>query len=167
MKVAIYPGSFDPVTNGHLDIVTRAARLFDKVVVGVFDTPAKALLFSTRERVDLMREAVAHLTNVEVKTYSTLTVDFARTEKAPVLVRGLRMGSDFEREFEMAMMNKQLAPDVELVCLMARAEYQFLSSTLLKEAVQFGDSSKVENMVSPAVLAALKRKFGPKAAGKS
>lgn len=162
MTVAIYPGSFDPVTNGHLDIVTRAARLFDKVVVGVFSVPSKSLLFSTQERVSLMKKAVAHLPNVEVKAYGILTVEFARREKASVLVRGLRMGSDFEREFEMAMMNKQLAPEVELVCLMARAEFQFLSATLLKEAVQFGDSSRIKGMVPPAVLSALKKKFAPK-----
>jgi pantetheine-phosphate adenylyltransferase len=167
LTVAVYPGSFDPVTNGHLDIVTRAAKLFDKVVVGIFDAPAKSLLFSTRERVGLMKKAVVHLPNVEVKAYRSLTVEFARREKASVLVRGLRMTSDFEREFEMAMMNKQLAPDVELVCLMASAEFQFLSATLLKEAVEFGNSSRIRDMVPLAVLSALKKKLGLKVARKS
>lgn len=162
MTIAVYPGSFDPVTNGHLDIATRAAKLVDRLVIGVFDTPSKSLLFTTAERVELMKKAVAHLRNVQVKSYRCLTVDFARQEKAQVMVRGLRMGVDFDREFEMAMMNKQLAPDVELVCLMASMEYQFLSATLMKEAVQYGDSSRIKYMVPPAILRALEKKLGGK-----
>ena len=150
------------MTNGHLDIATRAAKLVDRLVIGVFDTPSKSLLFTTAERVELMKKAVAHLRNVQVKAYRCLTVDFARQEKAQVMVRGLRMGVDFDREFEMAMMNKQLAPDVELVCLMASIEYQFLSATLMKEAVQYGDSSRIKGMVPPAILRALEKKLGGK-----
>ena len=138
MKIAIYAGSFDPVTNGHLDIATRAANLFDELVIAVYDAPPKSLLFSTAERVELVRQAVAHLPNVRVESYSGLTVDFARKVKAQVMVRGLRMSQDFEREFEMALMNKTLAPDLDLVCLMSCLEFQFLSSSLLKEVARLG-----------------------------
>ncbi|MFC1944806.1 pantetheine-phosphate adenylyltransferase [Chloroflexota bacterium] len=138
MTIAMYPGSFDPVTNGHLDIATRAAALFDELIIGVYDAPPKTLRFTTDERTALMREAVASLPNVRVETYTGLTVSFASKVGAKVVVRGLRMGADFEREFEMALMNKKLAPDIELVCLMTSQEYQFLSSTLLKEVAELG-----------------------------
>ena len=138
MTKAIYAGSFDPVTNGHLDIATRAAALFEELIIGVYDAPPKSLTFSTEERVDLMRRAVAHLPNVRVTAYTGLTVAFAKGMGAQVMVRGLRMTSDFEREFEMALMNKKLDPDIELVCLMTSLEYQFVSSSLLKEACALG-----------------------------
>lgn len=157
MTIAIYPGSFDPVTNGHLDIVHRAAALFDELIISVYDIPQKHLLFSTRDRVNLMRKAVADLPNVRVEPYSGLTVGFARRKKAKVIVRGLRMSSDFEREFEMALMNKKLEPGVELVCLMTSLEYQFLSSSLLKEACQLGGD--ISNLVPPHVAGALKEKL--------
>jgi pantetheine-phosphate adenylyltransferase len=157
LTIAIYPGSFDPVTNGHLDIAGRAAALFDKLIICVYDVPQKHLMFSTEERVDLMKKAVNHLPNVEVYPYSGLTVNFARQMNAKVLVRGLRMSSDFEREFEMALMNKKLAEDVELVCLMTRLEYQFISSSLLKEACQLGGD--ITNLVPDHVAVALTEKF--------
>ena len=157
MTTAIYPGSFDPVTNGHLDIAHRAAALFDELIICVYDIPQKHLLFSTEERVDLMKKAVTDLPNVQVEPYSGLTVSFARRKKAKVIVRGLRMSSDFEREFEMALMNKKLEPGVELVCLMTSLEFQFLSATLLKEACQLGGD--ITNLVPPHVAAALKEKF--------
>lgn len=157
MTTAIYPGSFDPVTNGHLDIVNRAAVLFDKVIICVYDVPMKHLMFDTKERVDLMKKAVAHLRNVQVKPYHGLTVDFARKMKAKVIVRGLRMSSDFEREFEMALMNKKLDPDIELVCLMTSLEYQFISSSLLKEACELGGD--ITSLVPKHVAIALKKKF--------
>jgi pantetheine-phosphate adenylyltransferase len=158
LTAAIYPGSFDPVTNGHLDIANRAAALFDELIICVYDTPQKHLLFSTAERVDLMKKAVTHLTNARVETYMGLTVDFARRVKAKVIVRGLRMSSDFEREFEMALMNKKLAPDIELVCLMTSLEYQFISSSLLKEACELGGD--ITNLVPEDVATALAEKFG-------
>ena len=158
MTIAIYPGSFDPVTNGHLDIANRAAALFDQLIICVYDVPQKQVMFSTEERVELIRKAVAHLPNVRVEPYSGLTVDFARKTNAQVVVRGLRMSSDFEREFEMALMNKKLAQDVELVCLMSSLEYQFLSSSLLKEACQLGGD--IANLVPKHVAAALAAKFG-------
>lgn len=159
MTSAIYPGSFDPVTNGHLDIANRAAALFDELIIGVYDRPSKHLLFSTDERVDLMKKAVAHLRNVRVASYSGLTVDFARKMKAKVMVRGLRMSSDFEREFEMALMNKKLDHDIELVCLMTSLEFQFLSSSLLKEVFQLGGD--ISALVPRDVAIALKKKFSP------
>ena len=157
MTNAIYPGSFDPVTNGHLDIANRAAALFDEVIIGVYDRPSKHLMFSTAERVNLVKKAVVHLPNVRVAAYEELTVDFARKMKAKVIVRGLRMSSDFEREFEMALMNKQLNREVELVCLMTSLEYQFLSSSLLKEACELGGD--ITGLVPKHVAIALKKKF--------
>lgn len=158
MTVAIYPGSFDPVTNGHLDIANRAAALFDELIVSVYDVPDKRLMFSTEERGNLARKSVAHLSNVRVEPYSGLTVTFARKVNATVIVRGLRMASDFEREFEMALMNKKLDPDIELVCLMTSLEYQFISSSLLKEACQLGGD--ISSLVPAHVAVALAEKFG-------
>jgi pantetheine-phosphate adenylyltransferase len=157
LTIAIYAGSFDPVTLGHLDIIQRAASIFDELIVGVYDRPEKRLLFSTEERVRMAQQAVAGLKNVRIQPYSGLTVDFAKKVGAQVIVRGLRMSSDFEREFEMAMMNKKLAPDLELVCFMASLQYQFLSSSLLKEVAQLGGC--LEEMVPDHVAAALKRRF--------
>ena len=157
MTTAIYPGSFDPITNGHLDIIKRASSIFEKVILGIYDIPQKSLLFSVKERVDLARQAVTDYKNVEVTSYSGITVEFARKAKAQVLVRGLRASSDFEREFEMALMNKKLAPDIELVCFMANLRYQFLSSSLLKEIIQLGGN--LDDMVPQQVSAALKKKL--------
>ncbi len=157
MTIALYPGSFDPVTYGHLDIATRATSLFNELVIGICDAPRKHLLFTTEERVQLVREAVGHLPNVRVEPYSGLTIEFARKIKARVIVRGLRMGSDFEREFEMAMMNKKLAPEIELACFMASLEYEFISSHLLKEVAELGGS--ISCLVPEHVAEALTRKF--------
>jgi pantetheine-phosphate adenylyltransferase len=157
LTIAIYAGSFDPITHGHLDIIKRASSVFNKLIVGVYDRPEKRLLFSTEERIQMVQQAVANLKNVDAQSYSGLTVDFAKRVGAQVMVRGLRMSSDFEREFEMAMMNKKLAPDLELVCLMANLQYQFLSSSLLKEVAQLGGC--LEDMVPEHVAAALRKKF--------
>jgi len=159
LTIAIYAGSFDPVTLGHLDIIQRGASIFDELIVGVYDRPEKRLLFSTEERAQMAQQAVAKLKNVRVQSYSGLTVDFAKQVGAQVMVRGLRMSSDFEREFEMAMMNKKLAPELELVCFMASLQYQFLSSSLLKEVAQLGGC--LEDMVPDHVAKALIRKFAP------
>lgn len=157
MTIAVYPGSFDPITNGHLDVATRAAKLFDKVIIAVYDTPNKRLLFTTEERVELAREATAHLPNVEVYSFAGLAVDFAREMGAQVLVRGLRMTSDFEREFELAMMNKKLYPELEMIFFMANMKYQFLSSSLLKEVA--GLSGDIDDLVPRNVAEALRAKF--------
>ena len=161
MTIAIYPGSFDPITNGHLDIATRAAKIFEKLVIGVFETPNKPILFSPQERVELIRKAIVHLPNIEVEAFGGLTVNFAKKVKAQAMVRGLRMSADFEREFDMAMMTKKLYPELEFVCLMSRMEYQFLSSSLLKEAASLGGD--IEGLVPKNVAEALRQKFQAKA----
>jgi pantetheine-phosphate adenylyltransferase len=151
MTIAVYAGTFDPITNGHLDVATRAAKLFDKLYIGVYDSPAairsassgaatagRGLLFSTKERVKLAKEATKHISNIEVVSFTGLVVDFAKKMGAQTIVRGLRAVTDFEREFETALMNKKLCPDLEVVCLMASLQYQFLSSSLLKEVASLG-----------------------------
>ncbi|HEX2171235.1 MAG TPA: pantetheine-phosphate adenylyltransferase [Dehalococcoidia bacterium] len=150
MTVAIYAGSFDPVTSGHLDIARRASTLFDKLYVAVYDTPVnKRPLFSTDQRVELFRDAVQDLKNVEVISYTGLTVDLAKRVGAQALVRGLRATSDFEAEFSMALMNKKIAPDLETVCLVTKVEHQFLSSSLVKEVVSLGGPAA--GLVPPGV----------------
>jgi pantetheine-phosphate adenylyltransferase len=158
LTIAIYPGSFDPITNGHIDIARRAASIFSKLVIGVYDRPNKQILFSVGERVKLAEKALAHLKNVTVTPYSGLTATYAKKLGAKVMVRGLRMSSDFEWEFEMAMVNQKIAPELEVVCLMTSLQYQFLSSTLLKEAAELGAS--LEGMVPEYVARALRKKFG-------
>jgi len=157
MTTAIYPGTFDPITNGHIDIATRAAALFDHLIIGVYDRPLKNLLFSTAERVAMTREALKNLSNVTVKSYSGLTVNFARNVDARVIVRGLRVLSDFELEFQMALTNRKLAPEIDTVCLITRQEYAFLSSSITKEIAMVGGC--VDGMVPPHVASALKVKF--------
>jgi pantetheine-phosphate adenylyltransferase len=157
LTVAIYPGSFDPITHGHIDIIKRASSIFEELIVGVYDRPEKRLLFSTQERLQMIQQSIVHIKNAKAQAYSGLTVDFAKKVGAHVLVRGLRMSSDFEGEFEMAMMNKKLAPELEMVCFMASLQYQFLSSSLLKEVAQLGGC--LEGLVPDHVAKALKRKF--------
>ena len=156
MIIALYPGSFDPITNGHIDIATRASKLFDKIIIGIFSTPDKRLTFSIEERVELATRAVAHLSNIEVMAYDIITVDFARQVNAQVLVRGLRMSADYEREFEMAMLNRKLYPGLELVCFMTSQEYQFLSSSLMKEVASLGGD--ISSLVPKHVADALRNK---------
>jgi len=157
VTIAIYPGAFDPITNGHLDIAMRAATIFERVIVTVYDSPAKKILFTTEERLDLIRRSVADLPNVEAASFTGLTVDFARQVGAKAIVRGLRIGGDFEREFEMALMNKKLAPDCEVVCLMTNLKYQFVSSSLLKEVARLG--GYIDDLVPEPVVAALDKKI--------
>lgn len=142
---------------GHVDIAERAAALFERLIVAVYDDPPKALLFTVDERVGLMTKALAHVPNIRVESYSGLTVEFARKNKASAMVRGLRMISDFEREFEMALMNQKLAPEIELVCLMTRLEFEFVSSSLLKEAARLGGC--IDGLVPEHVIDALKDKY--------
>ena len=156
MIIALYPGSFDPITNGHIDIATRASKLFDKIVIGIFATPEKSVMFSLDERVNLAKLATSHLPKVEVRPYNNITVEFAREINAQVLVRGLRMIGDFEWEFEMAMMNQMLSPGLETVCFMASQEYQFLSASLIKEVASLGGD--IHSLVPKDVAEALIRK---------
>lgn len=156
MTVAVYPATFDPIHYGHLDIIQRATAIFDEVVVGVYDRPLKNLLFDIDERLTLVREAAGALARVRIAAYGGLTVDFARSVGARVIVRGLRVISDFEMEWRMALTNHEIAPDVEVVCLMTRKEYAFLSSTTVREvALLRGD---VSSMVPQAVVEALARR---------
>jgi len=156
LSTAIYPGSFDPITNGHLDIINRAAKLFEKLFIGVYDKPNKQLLFTTEERAEMVRQATATLPNVEVMVFTGLAVNFAKEVKAQVIVRGLRMSADFEREFDLAMMYKKLSPDIELVCLISDMRYQFLSSSLLKEAARLGGA--IDDLIPEHVAVALRKK---------
>ncbi len=160
MPIAVYPASFDPITYGHMDVATRASALFDTLILAVYDRPLKNLLFSTAERVTLVMEAMAHLPNVRVDTYSELTVQYARRVGAKVLVRGLRAVTDFEREFQMAHLNHRLYPDVDVVCLMASQEHSLLSSSAVKEIAALGGN--VDFMVAPHVAAALRVAYSQK-----
>ena len=157
MTIAVYPGTFDPPTCGHMDIIERAATLVDKLIVGIYENPDKQPLFPLEQRVRLVEEAVVGLTNVHVKPFKGLTVDFIHQLGGKVMIRGLRANSDFEREFEMALMNKKLAPDIELLCLMTSSQYQFLSSSLIKEVAKLGGC--LEGMVPDHVAVALKERF--------
>jgi pantetheine-phosphate adenylyltransferase len=158
VTIALYPGSFDPVTNGHLDIVRRSAHIFEKVIVGVYDRPEKNLMFSTAERVALFKREVKGMKNVEVRSYTELTVDYARQVGAKVIVRGLRMASDFELEFEISMMNKKLAPEIEMVCFITSQDYLFVKSSTIKEIARLGGD--LNGLIAPHVYAALRKKMG-------
>ncbi len=150
MITAICPGTYDPVTNGHVDVIARAARIFDRVVAGVVGAPQhKAPMFSLEERLALLKDALAHLGNVEVDAFRELVVDFARRWEATVIVKGLRVISDFEWEFQMNQLNRTLAPDIETVYVMASPQVSFVSSSGVKEIAAFGGN--VEELVPPAV----------------
>ena len=151
MRTALYPGSFDPVTNGHMDIIARASRLFDTLFVGVYANPKKDVLFSLEDRVKMLTTAVKQWQNVQVKSFANLTVECAHEIGAQVLVRGLRAVTDFEYEFQLAAMYQQLRPDLEVVCLMTSVKYSFLSASLVKEVAKLGGN--VDAFV-PAVVAA-------------
>lgn len=157
MVIALYPGSFDPVTVGHVDVATRAANIFEKLVVAVYETPSKGLLFDTEERWNLISDACRHLPNVEVIKFTGLVVRCAKDIGAEVIVRGLRSGSDFEYEFDMAFMNRRLEPDVDLVCFMTSQDYMFVSASLLKEVAKLGGD--ITDMVPPNVAKAVYSKF--------
>jgi pantetheine-phosphate adenylyltransferase len=156
---AIYPGTYDPVTNGHVDVISRAARIFDRVVIGVVNNPHhKTPLFTVAERVELLKEALdGVVTNVEVDIFSELVVDFARRWDAKAIVKGLRVVSDFEWEFQMNQLNRTLAPDIETVYVMASPAVSFVSSSGVKEIASFGGN--VEELVPPGVARRLKEMF--------
>ncbi len=157
MKIAICPGTFDPITNGHIDIIQRAASIFEKVVVSVAKAPSKSTLFSHKERIDLVKRAVQDLKGVSVEGFSGLVVNFAREKKARVIVRGLRMISDFEYEFQMALTNRNLASEVETIFLMPHPQYSYISSRLIKEAAALG--ADLNNFLPPFVVTALRKKL--------
>jgi pantetheine-phosphate adenylyltransferase len=161
LATAIYPGSFDPITCGHIDIARRAARMFDRLIVTVYDSPSKSLFFTTQERVDLARRALAGIPNCEVDSYSGLTVAFARQAGASVMVRGLRALSDFEVEMQMSHFNRKMDPDLDVVCLLTSIEYGFLSASMVKEIIRLGGPS--EGMVPEFVAAAIHAKLARQA----
>lgn len=138
MTIAVYPGRFDPVTLGHLDIMQRASKLFDRVVVAVFDHPERQPLFSTSERVLMIEEATRGVSGIEILPFDGLIVNFLRNTGANVIVRGLRKNADFEHEFEMALMNRRLAPEVDVVCLITDLQHQFIRSSLVREVARLG-----------------------------
>ena len=157
MVRALFPGTFDPVHYGHIDIATRAARLFDELVVAVYDRPLKSLLFLPEERIALVTQALQDNPRIRVVSYSGMTVDFCRQIGAQVIVRGLRVFSDFEFEFRMALANHRLAPDIEVIALITNEEHTFLSSTTVREIASL--DGNVTSMVPPHVAQALKTRF--------
>jgi len=159
-RVAIYPGSFDPVTNGHLDIVERGLKIFDKIIVTILHNPAKAVLFSVEERVEMLKTCLNKNKGVEIDTYNGLLVDYAAQKKAHAILRGMRAVSDFEYEFQLALMNRRLNREIQTIFLMTGLRWIFTSSSIIKEAAQFGGN--INGMVPPAVLKKLKEKFSAK-----
>jgi len=152
-RIALYPGTFDPITNGHIDLVERAAKLFDKVVVAIASNSKKKPLFSLQKRIQLAQQVLLDCPNVSVQGFDVLLVDFARQQRANILIRGLRAVSDFEYEFQLASMNRNLAPEIESVFLMPADEYSFISSSLVKEVASLGGD--VSSFVHPLVDRAL------------
>ncbi len=158
MRIAVYPGGFDPVTNGHLDLVTRTARLFDKVIVAVVKGRGKDPMFDWEERIELFQTAVADMPSVEVQGFSGLTVDYARAQGAIALVRGIRAVSDFEAEFSMALMNRRMAPEIESVYLMTNKDFLYVSASRIREVSRLGYD--VAGLVPMNVRTAIRQKLG-------
>jgi pantetheine-phosphate adenylyltransferase len=156
-RIAVYPGSFDPVTNGHIDLIERAAKIFDKVIVAVAHSRPKGALFSVAERVDMLKDAVKGMDNVVVDDFDGLVVEYVKKTGATVMVRGLRMLSDFEYEFQMALTNRKLAGDIETIFMMPHEDYSYISSRLIKEAASFG--ADLSNFIPKKVAGALKEKL--------
>jgi pantetheine-phosphate adenylyltransferase len=157
MKTALFPGAFDPVTNGHIDLMDRALKLFDRLIVAVGHRGEKGILFSVEERVEMLRESTRTLGDVEITHFDGLLVDFARSLKADVVMRGIRFVSDFEYEFQMALMNRRLSGSFETVFLMPSEQYSYVNSTVVKEIARLGGS--VSDLVPPVVEKRLKRKY--------
>ncbi len=156
-RTAIYPGSFDPVTNGHLDIIERGLTLFDKIIVTILENPTKKSLFTINERISLLEESLKDIGNIEIASYGGLLVDYAVKRDAQAILRGMRAVSDFEYEFQMALMNRKLNREVQTVFLMTGLRWIFTSSSIIKEAVQFGGD--IESMVPAVVYEELKKKY--------
>jgi len=160
LKIGVYPGSFDPVTNGHLDIIERASKIFDKLIVAVLVNPNKTPVFDIEERVELLKETTEHLPNVEVKAFKGLLIDFMKRENAKVIVKGLRAVSDFEYEFQMALLNKKLEPSIETIFMMTNSKYSYLSSSMVKEVARFGGC--IEDLVPEKIAKKVMKKLNKK-----
>jgi pantetheine-phosphate adenylyltransferase len=133
MRIAVYPGSFDPITNGHLNIIERATNIFDKIIVGVANNPKKSTLFSAQERIDMIKEVTKNLEKVKIQSFSELLIDFMKRNNASIIIRGMRAISDFEHESQLALMNKRLAPEIETIFMVTCSEYSYLDSSIVKE----------------------------------
>ena len=156
-RIAVYPGTFDPITNGHLDIIERGLKLFDGLIVAIAESPAKEPLFDVDERVNMAKEAVKKYKNVKVESFNCLLIDYLRKKNANIILRGLRVISDFEYEFQMALTNRKLAPDIETVFMMTAEGYSYLSSRFIKEIARLG--GRFDCFVPPNVAKMLKERF--------
>ena len=157
MKTAIYPGSFDPVTLGHFDIIERSSKIFDKLIVGVLKNSAKSPLFSVEERVKMLRDVTSHFSNVEVQSFDGLLIDFVRGNHANVIVRGLRAITDFENELQLAQMNRVIAPEIDTLFLTTNLKYAYLSSSMAKEVAMYGGD--ISSFLAPEIAEEVKKKY--------
>ena len=165
MKTAIYPGSFDPVTLGHYDIIERSSKIFDKLIVGVLNNSAKSPLFSVEERVNMLKDVTSHFPNVEVQSFAGLLIDFVRSNDANVNVRGLRAITDFEYELQLAQMNRVIAPEIDTLFLTTNLKYAYLSSSMAKEVAMYGGD--ISSFLSPEIAEKVREKYAAQAGQRS
>ena len=165
MKTAIYPGSFDPVTLGHYDIIERSSKIFDKLIVGVLNNSAKSPLFSVQERVNMLKDVTSHFPNVEVQSFAGLLIDFVRSNDANVIVRGLRAITDFEYELQLAQMNRVIAPEIDTLFLTTNLKYAYLSSSMAKEVAMYGGD--ISSFLSPEIAEKVREKYAAQAGQRS
>ena len=165
MKTAIYPGSFDPVTLGHYDIIERSSKIFDKLIVGVLNNSAKSPLFSVEERVNMLKDVTSHFPNVEVQSFAGLLIDFVRSNDANVIVRGLRAITDFEYELQLAQMNRVIAPEIDTLFLTTNVKYAYLSSSMAKEVAMYGGD--ISSFLSPEIAEKVREKYAAQAGQRS
>lgn len=156
-KIAIYPGTFDPITNGHIDVIERGLKIFDRIIVVIAKNPKKQTLFSEEERLELIKESLKHLPNIDVMVTEKLTVEFARNVSASAIIRGIRAVSDFEYEFQIALMNRKLCPEITTIFLMPNEKYTYLNSSIIRELAQY--NADISDFVPPIVEKKLKEKF--------
>ena len=165
MSIAIYPGSFDPVTLGHYDIIERSSKIFDKLIVGVLNNSAKSPLFSVEERVNMLKDVTSHFPNVEVQSFAGLLIDFVRSNDANVIVRGLRAITDFEYELQLAQMNRVIAPEIDTLFLTTNLKYAYLSSSMAKEVAMYGGD--ISSFLSPEIAEKVREKYAAQAGQRS